>query len=354
MLLIEQALHSCYLKYKHSTICLASINLHHHHHHHVVLVARISLTLSRHFSLSFIASGRSSGLHPVFSHSCWMYVRAGHPAFARPCVGVHKGTSLMISSLLLQQCPACLVHLTWIVFVIGGRWPYSWCLVGCCHQDLFMLTAPSIFYFCDSFSSFIHIANSWKCRMILLVIWAFSFVGIIFFYMVWVFLATPSLHWMSSAAFIVVFIFLTFKAPRGYSDVCMYVFTNPSACVGCDTNLTGLNSVFLLREWLPNQSRRIQSVLLFTHSWRENNSVHTFSKGISTVWNAINLVQDLNSCHQVNFLCQAPPFAVLYCSTFSRQDLIFTSFKVIGVLNVKMYVRVCISSLCNMMDHVEY
>ena len=31
-----------------------------HHHHHVVLVARISLTLTRHFSLSFIASGRYS------------------------------------------------------------------------------------------------------------------------------------------------------------------------------------------------------------------------------------------------------------------------------------------------------
>ena len=64
-----------------------------HHHHDVVLVARISLTLSRHFSLSFIASGRSSGQHPVSSHSCWMYVRAGRPAFARPCVGVHKSTS---------------------------------------------------------------------------------------------------------------------------------------------------------------------------------------------------------------------------------------------------------------------
>ena len=100
-------------------------NLYHHHHHHVVLVARISLTLSRHFSLSFIASGRSSGQHPVSSHSCWMYVRAGRPAFARPCVGVHKSTSLMSSSLLLQQCPAWLVRLTWIVFVIGGRWPYS-------------------------------------------------------------------------------------------------------------------------------------------------------------------------------------------------------------------------------------
>ena len=33
--------------------------------YHVVPLARISLTLSRHFSLSFIASGRSSGLHPV-------------------------------------------------------------------------------------------------------------------------------------------------------------------------------------------------------------------------------------------------------------------------------------------------
>ena len=73
---------------------------HHHHHHDVTLVARISLTLSRHSSLSFIALGRSSGQHPVSSHSCWMYVRAGCPAFARPCVGVHKSTSLMSSSLL--------------------------------------------------------------------------------------------------------------------------------------------------------------------------------------------------------------------------------------------------------------
>ena len=111
----------------------------HHHHHHIVLVARISLTLSRHSSQSFIALGRSSGQHPVSSHSCWMYVRAGRPAFARPCVGIHKSTSLMSSSLLLQQCPACLVRLTWIVFVIGGRWPYSWWLVGCCCQDLFRI-----------------------------------------------------------------------------------------------------------------------------------------------------------------------------------------------------------------------
>ena len=51
---------------------LSIIKHHHHHHHHVVPPARISLTLSRHFSLSFITSGRSSGLHSVSSHSCCM------------------------------------------------------------------------------------------------------------------------------------------------------------------------------------------------------------------------------------------------------------------------------------------
>ena len=80
--------------------------------------------------LPIITSGRSSGLHPVSSQSCCMYVRAGCPAFARPYVGVHRSTSFMSSSLLLQQCPACLVRLAWIVFVMGGRWPYSWCLGG--------------------------------------------------------------------------------------------------------------------------------------------------------------------------------------------------------------------------------
>ena len=113
----------------------------HHHHNHVVLPARISLTLSRHFSLWLIATGRSSGLHPVSSQSCCMYVRAGRPAFARPYVGVHRNTSLMSLSLLFQQWPACLVRLTWIVFVMGGRWPYSWCFAWFSRQDLFNIAA---------------------------------------------------------------------------------------------------------------------------------------------------------------------------------------------------------------------
>ena len=112
-------------------------------HHHVVPLVQISLTVSRHFSLSFITSGRSSGLYPVSSHSSCMYVRAGRPAFAWTYAGVYRSTSLMSSSLLLQQCLACLVRLTWIVFMMGGRCPYSWCLVGCCCQVLFNI-APNI------------------------------------------------------------------------------------------------------------------------------------------------------------------------------------------------------------------
>ena len=116
-------------------------------------LARISLTLSRHFSLSFIASGWSSGLHPISSHSCCMHVRAGRPSLARSYVGVHWSLSLMSSSLLLQPCPACLVRVTCIVFVMGGRWPYSWCFVGCCLQDLFNIARNNLELLPSSFFS---------------------------------------------------------------------------------------------------------------------------------------------------------------------------------------------------------
>ena len=46
----------------------------------------------------------------------------------------------MSSPLLLQQCPACLV------FVMGGRWPYSCCFVGCYLQDLFNTARSSLIY----------------------------------------------------------------------------------------------------------------------------------------------------------------------------------------------------------------
>ena len=67
-----------------------------------------------------------------------MNVRAGRPAFDWPYAGVHRSTSLTISSLLLHQCPACLIRLACIVFVIGSRWPYSWRRVG--YDQIFILT----------------------------------------------------------------------------------------------------------------------------------------------------------------------------------------------------------------------
>ena len=82
-----------------------------------------------------------------------MHVRAGRPAFARPYAGVHRSTSLMSSSLLLQQCPAYLVCLTWIVFVMGSRWPYSWGLMGCCRQGLFNIARSILVQLPSSFFS---------------------------------------------------------------------------------------------------------------------------------------------------------------------------------------------------------
>ena len=49
------------------------------------------------------------------------------------------------------------------------------------------------------------------------------------------------------------------------------VFINSSASVSLLTEFHRLEfRVFLFLDWLPNQGLRTQSVLLFTHNWREN------------------------------------------------------------------------------------
>ena len=62
-----------------------------------------------------------------------------------PCEGAHRCSSLMNSSLLLEQWPACLVRLILIVFVMGGWWPCSCCWVGRCLQDLFNIARRILF-----------------------------------------------------------------------------------------------------------------------------------------------------------------------------------------------------------------
>ena len=94
-----------------------------HHHHHVVPLARISLILSRHFSLSFIASGRSSGLLYVCSSwsSCFCSAICGSPleyiAYdTPPYVGVHRSTSLMM---LGHMWGSIEVHPLWCSAICG-------------------------------------------------------------------------------------------------------------------------------------------------------------------------------------------------------------------------------------------
>ena len=84
--------------------------------------------------------------------------------------GVHWSTSLMSSSLFLQQCPACLVHLTWIVFVMGGRWPYSWCLWGVATRTCSILLATFMCN-CRLTSSPVPKLNYWYYIAILGTIW---------------------------------------------------------------------------------------------------------------------------------------------------------------------------------------
>ena len=125
-------------------IAKPNLYIHHHHHHHqVALTAQISLILSLHPYLSSIGFSRSSKLHPVSAQSWCKSVLAGRQTILRPCVGVHRRTSLMSSFLLPQQCFACFVNLTWIDFEIGSKWPYSCCFVGCYFKGLFK-TARSI------------------------------------------------------------------------------------------------------------------------------------------------------------------------------------------------------------------
>ena len=96
------------------------------YHHQVTLVAQIAMTLLHHSSLSDIALGRSSRgiLTELLDVGLRRSTRSG--ASMR---GAHRSTSL-ISSLLLQQCPACLVRLSLMVCVIGGKSPYSCFFVG--------------------------------------------------------------------------------------------------------------------------------------------------------------------------------------------------------------------------------
>ena len=124
------------------------------HHHHVELSARTSLTFSRH-----------PPYPPLFPAGLQKYILYQHRAavcrlelVVRPFLVQVKGSTgvhpLMTSSLLLQQCPACLVRLILIVFVMGGWWPYI-CFVGCRVLDLFNIVHNILVKLLSSISPYV-------------------------------------------------------------------------------------------------------------------------------------------------------------------------------------------------------
>ena len=119
-----------------------------HHHRQVNLLARISLSLSCYQSLSsivlavftdYILSLPRAVLSKFFSIGQYMNDHK---------MGLHKITPLMCSSSHLQQFPASLVRLTWMVLEMRGKWLYS-----CCFQDFFNITHSILVQFSFSFFS---------------------------------------------------------------------------------------------------------------------------------------------------------------------------------------------------------
>ena len=107
-----------------SSLCLfvcLSLSLSHTHSYayiHIYESSRAAITdfpdflfLSIHPSLFSIVPCRASKLHPVSAPCYCRYVLACQPALSHTCVGVHRRTSLMSSSLFLQQSLTCLVRL---------------------------------------------------------------------------------------------------------------------------------------------------------------------------------------------------------------------------------------------------
>ena len=86
------------------------------------------------------------------------------------------------------------------------------------------------------------------------------------------------------------------------------IFTNPSAQAGYDKtsifkpSLTGLNSEFSFsKTYCLTKAEEHSLPYYLPIAGGRIFLIHTFPKGISAMWNAISLDQDLNSCHRVYF-----------------------------------------------------
>ena len=104
---------------------------HHHHHHHVTLPARISLNPLLppvsivHHSREVFEATTCLGTELLYIGSSWS------SCLSSSMWRVPQEYVTNVFVLTSPALPPCLVHLTLIVFMMGGRWPYNYCFVGC-------------------------------------------------------------------------------------------------------------------------------------------------------------------------------------------------------------------------------
>ena len=78
---------------------------------------------------------------------------------------------------------------------------------------------------------------------------------------------------------------------------------------------------FLFSRPVTTPRLKSQADLLFISSWKENSWIHTFTKGISAMWNSNDLVQDLNLVHFVHYAMSTSK-----CHSLSFFSFLFFNF----------------------------
>ena len=115
-----------------------------------MLPAQIFLTLYRYPSLLSIASGRFSRLYSVSAQSL-SYIGSGWSSCL--CLSMWMGPPEYVAYEFATISSSVSRMSSSIIFLMGSRWPYSCCFVGCCFQDLFSIARSILVWLPSSFFS---------------------------------------------------------------------------------------------------------------------------------------------------------------------------------------------------------
>ena len=127
-------------------------------YHKIFIYRYVECILSDSLTFSLTIRLYRTRLLTVYTHSLFMKVLNKWLIPARPCVVVHKRTSLMSSSLLLQHNPLCPVCL---VCEMGGKLPYRYSFVECYFQNLFKTAHGILVQFTYNFFLCVSLASGW-------------------------------------------------------------------------------------------------------------------------------------------------------------------------------------------------